>query len=205
MPVSKNRRKNKNKKKKMPVKVKKKAAVASSSPLPDRRTLEKMMAQITAAAASPDMFASGSLGGDGLFDDYADNKDPLWQAQELMYEAWEAGTKRDRIALAKQALALSDLCADAYVLLAEEAAKNIIEEKNWYELAVEAGRKALGEELFEDGEGDFAAPRCPSGLAHSGNPPLYAGQSRPCGMLMEFGRTGRRGWAREGDAAAQPG
>ncbi|WP_339865771.1 hypothetical protein, partial [Paremcibacter congregatus] len=74
MPVSKNRRKNKNKKKKMPVKVKKKAAVASSSPLPDRRTLEKMMAQITAAAASPDMFASGSLGGDGLFDDYADNK-----------------------------------------------------------------------------------------------------------------------------------
>ena len=155
MPVSKNRRKNKNKKKKIPVKVKKKAAVAPSSPLPDRRTLEKMMAQITAAAASPDMFASGSLASDGLFDDYADNKDPLWQAQELMYEAWEADSKRDRIALAKQALALSDLCADAYVLLAEEAAKNIIEEKHWYELAVEAGRKALGEELFEDGEGDF--------------------------------------------------
>jgi len=151
MPVSKNRRKNK---KKAPVKVKKKAAVAQPSPLPDRRTLEKMMAQIT-AASSPDMFAPGSLGSDGLFDDYADNKDPLWQAQELMYEAWEARTKRERVGLAKRALAISDLCADACVLLAEEAAKNIIEEKHWYELAVEAGRKALGEELFEDGEGDF--------------------------------------------------
>jgi tetratricopeptide (TPR) repeat protein len=149
MPVSKNRRKNKNKKKKAPVKVKKKAVALQSSSLPDRRTLEKMMAQITEAAASPDMFED-----DGLFDS-SEHKDPLWQAQELMYEAWEARPKRDRVALAKQALAISDLCADAYILLAEEAAKNIVEEKHWYELAVDAGRKALGEELFEDGEGDF--------------------------------------------------
>ena len=149
MPVSKNRRKNKSKKKKIPVKVKKKAAVAPSSSLPDRRTLEKMMARITEAAASPDLFAE-----DGLFDS-SEHKDPLWQAQELMYDAWEARTKRDRITLAKRALAISDLCADAYILRAEEAAKNIFEEKNWYELAVEAGRKVLGEELFEDGEGDF--------------------------------------------------
>jgi len=148
MPVSKNRRKNKNKKK-IPVKVKKKAPVSQSSPMPDRRTLEKMMAQITAAVAEPDMFED-----DGLFD-HPEHKDPLWQAQELMYEAWEAGSKRERVGLAKQALAISDLCADAYILLAEEAAKNIVEEKHWYELAVEAGRKALGEELFEDGEGDF--------------------------------------------------
>ena len=149
MPVSKNRRKNKNKKKKAPVKVKKKAVASQSSPLPDRRTLEKMMAQITEAAASPDLFAEDGLSGS------SEHKDPLWQAQELMYEAWEARPKRDRITLAKRALAISDLCADAYILLAEEAAKNIIEEKHWYELAVDAGRKALGEELFEDGEGDF--------------------------------------------------
>ena len=154
MPVSKNRRKNKNKKKKVPVKVKKKAVVSQSSPLPDRRTLEKMMARITEPAASPDLFAPGSLGSDGLFNS-SEHKDPLWQAQELMYDAWEADSKRERIALARQALKISDLCADAYILLAQEAAKNIIEEKNWYELAVEAGRKALGEELFEDGEGDF--------------------------------------------------
>jgi len=149
MPVSKNRRKNKNKKKKIPVKVKKKAVASQSSSLPDRRTLEKMMAQITEAAASPDMFAEDGLSGS------SEHKDPLWQAQELMYDAWEARTKRDRITLAKRALAVSDLCADAYILLAEEAAKNIVDEKHWYELAVEAGRKALGEELFEDGEGDF--------------------------------------------------
>ena len=146
MPVSKNRRKNK---KKAPVKVKKKSVSTPSSPMPDRRTLEKMTAQITEAAFSPAPFE-----GDDLFDS-PDNKDPLWQAQDLMYDAWEADTKRERLALAKKALAVSELCADAYVLLAKEGAKNIVEEKNWYERAVDAGRKALGEGLFEDGEGEF--------------------------------------------------
>ena len=40
-----------------------------------------------------------------------------------MYEAWEQTTSRSRIALARKALGISPLCADAYVLLAEEAAR----------------------------------------------------------------------------------
>ena len=41
--------------------------------------------------------SSGFDGSDG--DDAA-----LWQAQELMYEAWDTGAKRERIELAKRAL-----------------------------------------------------------------------------------------------------
>jgi hypothetical protein len=42
-----------------------------------------------------------------------------------MYEAWERTTPSSRIALARKALGISPLCADAYVLLAEEAARSI--------------------------------------------------------------------------------
>ena len=44
--------------------------------------------------------------------------DALHRAQELIYDAWEAGTARKRIQLAKRALRISDLCADAHSLLA---------------------------------------------------------------------------------------
>ncbi|PHZ84793.1 hypothetical protein CRD36_02020 [Paremcibacter congregatus] len=152
MPVSKNRRKNKTKNTKKPaIKVlqKKKLAADVSQDIPDRKFMEKMMAQITNAAFAPDPFA-----GDGLLE-APDHQDPLRQAQDMMYDAWEADTKRERIALARQALKISDLCADAYLLLAEEEAKDIIQARKYYEQAVDAGRQALGDALFEDAEGDF--------------------------------------------------
>ena len=46
---------------------------------------------------------------------------PLGEAQQLMYKAWETKSRSQRIKLAKKALALSEDCADAYVLLAEES------------------------------------------------------------------------------------
>ena len=109
MPVSKNRRKNR--KKPAPLTRKKAAPEPVSDPvppppLPDRRALEGMMARLTGGLSSG-------------FDESDDAA--LWQAQELMYEAWDAGAKRERIALAERALEISDLCADAHVLLAEEA------------------------------------------------------------------------------------
>ena len=61
-----------------------------------------------------------------------------------MYEAWDAGAKRERIALAERALEISDLCADAHVLLAEEAAKTLAEARRHYEAGVAAGERALG-------------------------------------------------------------
>lgn len=46
---------------------------------------------------------------------------PLEQAQELVYEAWDATGKR-RVDLARLALEISPDCADAYLVLAEAAA-----------------------------------------------------------------------------------
>ena len=67
--------------------------------LPDRRAMESFLAAI-----------AGHRGDDATA-----------KAQDVMYEAWERTTSRSRIALARKALGISPLCADAYVLLAEEA------------------------------------------------------------------------------------
>ena len=143
MPVSKNR--GKNRKKPAPLTRKKAAPEPVSDsvpppPLPDRRALEGMMARL----------AGGLSSGFDESDDAA-----LWQAQELMYEAWDAGAKRERIALAERALEISDLCADAHVLLAEEAAKTLAEARRHYEAGVAAGERALGPQAFERDAGHF--------------------------------------------------
>jgi len=57
--------------------------------------------------------------------------DATAKAQDVMYEAWERNTSRSRIALARKALGISPLCADAYVLLAEEA-QSIEEARDLY-------------------------------------------------------------------------
>ena len=79
---------------------------------------------------------------------------PPEKAQELVYQAYEAHGKK-RAQLTRRALRISKDCADAYVLLAEETAKNAKEARELYEKGVEAGERALGPELFEDGEGHF--------------------------------------------------
>jgi tetratricopeptide (TPR) repeat protein len=77
-------------------------------------------------------------------------------AQDIIYEAWETESRKERIKLAKEALSISSDCADAYNLLAEEEAGSVKEALKLYEKGVEAGRRALGEKLFkeilEDGE-----------------------------------------------------
>jgi tetratricopeptide (TPR) repeat protein len=78
---------------------------------------------------------------------------PLERAQELAYDAMEAHG-RLRIKRARQALALSANCADAWVLLAEEAStpEAAIER---YERAVLAGAAAIGAERFATLRGEF--------------------------------------------------
>jgi tetratricopeptide (TPR) repeat protein len=82
---------------------------------------------------------------------------PLDRAQELMYDAWEAtGTRRAK--LAKQALEISPDCADAYVLLAEEA-RSLPEAKRLFEQGVRAGERAragLASCLWQLGERQVA-------------------------------------------------
>lgn len=84
---------------------------------------------------------------------------PLEEAQDLIYEAFESGNSKKRVQLAKKALKTSPGCADAYVLLAEEQAKDLGEVKELYEKGVEAGERAvkqtLGEDAFEEEAGYF--------------------------------------------------
>jgi tetratricopeptide (TPR) repeat protein len=85
----------------------------------------------------------------------AEAEEPLSLAQELMCEAWDTPDKRARIAMAKKALQISDLCADAHILLAEEAARDIAAARREYEQGVAAGERALGEDAFEQDVGLF--------------------------------------------------
>ena len=93
--------------------------------------------------------------GEGLQPIPAEPSTPLEEAQELIYEAFETRSHRKRVQLAKKALKVSSDCADAYVLLAEETAKDPKEAKGFYEKGVQAGERALGEEAFEEDAGHF--------------------------------------------------
>lgn len=82
---------------------------------------------------------------------------PLEEAQMIMYEAWEAPTRRRAVKLARKALSISEDCADAYVLLAEATTDSLAEAKALYTAGVEAGERALGKQAFVDYKGNFWA------------------------------------------------
>jgi tetratricopeptide (TPR) repeat protein len=111
------------------------AATAEKAPagpaLPDRRAMEAYLATIT-----------------------GNRDDAISRAQEVMYDAWEKATSRSRISLVRKALGISPLCADAYNLLAEEAATPT-EARDLYARGLEAGELALGPEGFEEYAGHF--------------------------------------------------
>lgn len=103
-------------------------------PLPDPRSIERDIASI---------FASDR------------EMTELDRAQELMYDAWEAGTSKRRIALALKALKISPRCADAYALLAEHSEPGSDEKLRLYRAGVEAGEQALGKRAFSEDVGHF--------------------------------------------------
>lgn len=124
----------------------------ATAALPDRRATESFLAAI------------GGRRGD----------DATARAQDIMYDAWEAANPRTRIALAHKALDISPLCADAYVLLAEEAAGSLAQARDYFTKGVNAGELALGPKGFKEYAGHFwgfleTRPymRARSGLAHT--------------------------------------
>jgi len=118
---------------KKPVSRKAAASKGTMPPLPDRRAMEKYLS------------ALGGRSADGA----------LNKAQDLMYEAWETADNRRAVALAKRAIEISPLCADAYVLLAERTSPQPENQKKLYELAVNAGEMALGPDGFREYAGHF--------------------------------------------------
>ena len=94
----------------------------------------------------------------GLFDTPAEAETgreltALERAQELAYDAMEAQS-RLQIKRARQALAISPDCADAWGVLAD-AASTPEAARERYELAVAAGVRAIGAERFAELTGEF--------------------------------------------------
>jgi tetratricopeptide (TPR) repeat protein len=81
-------------------------------------------------------------------------RDSLGQAQDLIYQAWEVPSLIRRIALARNALAISPDCADAYALLAE-ATTSPAKTLELYRKGLQAGEPVLGKSAFEDNVGSF--------------------------------------------------
>ncbi len=77
------------------------------------------------------------------------------QAYALISRAWEATTDRQATALARQALEMCPDCADAYTVLAESEAGSAEEACQLYQQGVDAGRRALGEVVFDRQGGHF--------------------------------------------------
>lgn len=80
---------------------------------------------------------------------------PLERAQWLMYDAFESPDRDERIRLAKQALRITKDCADAYVVLAEEASDSPQEARRLYQDGVEAGERAYKDVGLGEVAGDF--------------------------------------------------
>ncbi len=79
---------------------------------------------------------------------------PLTSAQDIVQRAFAETDPRKRARLAKQALDLSADCADAYVLLAEQATTRK-EALDLYQQALAAGERAIGPDAFQQSVGHF--------------------------------------------------
>lgn len=138
------------------------APPANPRPVADRRALEKVSSDITRLLAEQSFETMEEA--NEFISQFVGTKDiplpereltPLEQAQDKMYEAWEARGRKARIRLAREALAISADCADAYVLLAEETARTPDEALKLYEEGMRAGERALGPEAFAENAGHF--------------------------------------------------
>jgi tetratricopeptide (TPR) repeat protein len=71
----------------------------------------------------------------------------LEKAQDLAWQAMDAATRKESIALAREALKISPDCADAYTIMAQEYAVSYDEALYYYQAGVAAGKRALGEDF----------------------------------------------------------
>jgi tetratricopeptide (TPR) repeat protein len=133
----------------------------AQSGLVDRRALESVHANIGRLMEEQDFESIDEA--NAFLSQFIGSKDipkpnreltPLEQAQDKMYEAWGA-RGASRVKLAREALAISPDCADAYVLFAEETAETMEEARELYQKGVQAGERALGKEFIEENAGHF--------------------------------------------------
>ena len=80
---------------------------------------------------------------------------PKQKAEELFDRVLEETSVIKRIAITEEALKIYPGLPDAWCLLGNEKAKSCLEAISYFEKAVDAGRKDLGEKFFEDNIGHF--------------------------------------------------
>jgi tetratricopeptide (TPR) repeat protein len=129
--------------------------------IPDQRVMERVMADVERFMAESD-FQSPEEANAAIQERFVGHPmdampstaaTPLEKAQELMYLAFDARGRR-RIQLAKKSLEVSPDCADAYVLLAEEAATPEAS-LDLYRQGIAAGERAMGPGTMRDEVGHF--------------------------------------------------
>jgi len=110
------------------------SAPSATVSLPAMRTMERQMHALTGGESAPPT--------------------SLEKAQNLIWQAFESDDPERRCQLAQQALAICPDCADAYVLLAENAASRG-EALDLYTRGVAAGERALGAQALQEYAGHF--------------------------------------------------
>lgn len=133
---------------------------AKRSGIPDRRIMERVLTEIGRFVERSE-FKDPEEANKAIQQRFVGQLDeipstattPLEKAQEVMYRAFEARGRR-KTQLARKALEISPDCADAYVLLAEQAA-NPQTARDLYTHGVAAGERALGPRAFEKDAGHF--------------------------------------------------
>ena len=108
--------------------------------------------------AKPGFAPSTSASMEGILRKFTSSRgklrNPLAIAQEIADLAWEAPRPQEQAELARQALNVSPDCADAYVILANQAASRD-QARQLLEEGVAAGQRAIGSKSFETTAGHF--------------------------------------------------
>lgn len=128
--------------------------------LPDRRVAERVLAEIGRFVERSE-FDNPEEANKAIQERFVGSLDeipstaatPLEKAQDIVYRAVEARGRR-RTQLARKALELSADCADAYVVLAEQAGDPDTA-RDLYLQGVAAGERALGPRVFDEEAGHF--------------------------------------------------
>lgn len=128
--------------------------------LPDRRANERIFADMSRYLADHPPQEDEGIGEIERVFTGRTYDEPLTQprsaaekAQDHCFQAFDTHGRR-RVQLARQALALDPDCADAHVILAEQAG-TLEEELEHYQRGIEAAERTLGSEFFAENVGHF--------------------------------------------------
>lgn len=84
-----------------------------------------------------------------------DDMTPQEQAENLIDQAHAASSQADIVRLAEKAIEIDPDCAEAYQMIADHTAKDAESAKPWFKKAMEAARRTIGKEAFEEYRGHF--------------------------------------------------